>query len=249
MRPLSEMLTAIRPTLGVLKTAFFGQFAEDAILFLTMRPRASGFYIDAGAFHPTEGSNTYKLYLKGWRGITIEPAPKASPLFRKLRPNDVHLNCGIADAVSDLVLQQFPDYPTLNTFSTQRATDLQRDGYKCSPAAKIACKPLRDIVQEICPGQHIDLLSIDCESMDLEVLQSLDYERTRPTVILVEDLEGYRARRDGRGTTPIESFMRAAHYRPIAQMVYSFLYLAEDWLELTKRSAAFDPRLIQPPPF
>jgi len=40
-----------------------------------MRPQGRGFYVDVGAYQPQSGSNTYKLYLKGWSGITIEPNP------------------------------------------------------------------------------------------------------------------------------------------------------------------------------
>ncbi len=50
----------------------FSQFGEDAMLQSYLRD-GPGFYVDVGSGSPTEGSNTYALYLRGWRGILIDP--------------------------------------------------------------------------------------------------------------------------------------------------------------------------------
>ena len=43
-------------------------------------------YIDIGAFHPYKGSNTYKLYLKNWRGVVVDPNPNKTKQFSSERP-------------------------------------------------------------------------------------------------------------------------------------------------------------------
>jgi FkbM family methyltransferase len=245
MRSFGDVWSAARPSLRIIKTAFFAQYAEDAIVFLALKPSSRGFYVDSGAFHPTEGSNTYKLYLKGWHGLTVEPNPAMAPLFRRMRPRDHHLTEGISLRPTDGLLWHEFANPTMNTMSADRASHLRRHGFEATATKKIVCRPLQDIIDTVCPGQHIDLLSVDCEGMDLEVLQSLDYGRCRPTSILVEDLAGYYAMRDGAPPSAIARYVRDHGYHPIAQMLYSFLYIAEDWRELMKKSAAFDPRMIQ----
>ena len=65
-------------------------------------------------------SNTYKLYLKGWRGITIEPNPDMTPLFRRFRPGDLHLQIGIASEPGELTYYRSDD-PHENTFDGEWA--------------------------------------------------------------------------------------------------------------------------------
>lgn len=47
-----------------------------------------GRHIDIGAGHPTQGSNTYGLYLRGWRGLLVEPLARFQPDIQRLRPED-----------------------------------------------------------------------------------------------------------------------------------------------------------------
>lgn len=238
-----DILSGAKPSFRALKTIFFGEYAEDAFIFAVLKPRARGFYVDVGAYHPIEGSNTYKLYLKGWHGITIEPNPHTARLFHRIRPRDHHVTCGVArEAAHDMVWHEFA-YPTLNTFSAERAAGLQRAGFPCTGTQKIAVRPLQEIVDAICPEKHIDLLLIDCEGMDLEVLQSFDCERLRPPFILIEDWDGYRATRDRTARSPIGIYMEKISYRPIAQLFYSFFYVADDWREQMEKDRAFDMRL------
>jgi len=48
------------------------QNEEDTILEKYLS-EPTGYYVDVGAFHPFEGSNTHRLYERGWAGIIIEP--------------------------------------------------------------------------------------------------------------------------------------------------------------------------------
>ena len=53
----------------------FSQFGEDIsilhILFTRLNIR-NGFYIDVGCNRPIHCSNTFNLYLREWRGLTID---------------------------------------------------------------------------------------------------------------------------------------------------------------------------------
>lgn len=48
-------------------------------------------YLDIGAYHPFKGSNTYKLYLKNWRGLVADPNPEKIKRFIAVRPRDICL--------------------------------------------------------------------------------------------------------------------------------------------------------------
>jgi hypothetical protein len=50
---------------------FFSQFGEDQVVNAIFNSKPHGFYVDIGAYHPTEISNTCYFSKKGWRGINV----------------------------------------------------------------------------------------------------------------------------------------------------------------------------------
>ena len=53
--------------------------------------QASGFYIDIGAGHPVYDNVSFAFYLRGWRGVTVEPNPWLAQLSEAVRPLDVRI--------------------------------------------------------------------------------------------------------------------------------------------------------------
>ena len=56
----------------------------------------TGLYVDVGAYHPLELSNTYLLYKRKWKGINIDINSLSIEYFDFLRPNDININLGVA---------------------------------------------------------------------------------------------------------------------------------------------------------
>src|ERR1039457_5849033 len=81
--------------LAYFRTVYFSQFGEDTFLDYYFFGRRTGFYVDVGAFHPFNISNTYIFYKRGWRGINIEPNPASFRAFLKYRPRDINLNVAV----------------------------------------------------------------------------------------------------------------------------------------------------------
>ena len=75
----------------------FSQAGEDQLvryLFNTLKiPKPS--YLDIGVNHPIIGNNTYYFYLRGSRGVCVEPDPGFYSLIKKHRRRDVILQTGI----------------------------------------------------------------------------------------------------------------------------------------------------------
>ncbi|MEL6644264.1 MAG: FkbM family methyltransferase [Pseudomonadota bacterium] len=206
--------------IGKLRTLGFAQYSEDVLLY-QLNPQGEGFYIDVGAFHPWQGSNTYKLYLRGWHGITIEPNPDAEPLFRKQRPRDTHLTIGIAHQRDTLTFHRFSD-GRLNSFDPAQAQRM-----RATPRGQIEvpCLPLSDVIEQHANGRQVDLLSVDCEGLDLAVLTSLDLATTRPRVIVVEDFDQFKQNNSPHGRSDIQAHLMAHDYVVVAQGLFSFLYV------------------------
>lgn len=168
----------------------YSQEGEDKILERYFQEKDKGFYIDVGAHHPIRFSNTYKFYLKGWRGINIDAMPGSMKLFDKIRPYDINIEAAISDKEEILTYYAFNE-SALNGFSSEIANLRDgNDGYKIVFKKPIRAQKLSSILEKKLPEQEkIDFLSIDVEGLDLEVLKSNDWERYRPKILLVEVLD------------------------------------------------------------
>jgi len=71
-------------------------------------------------------------------------------------------------------------------------------------------------------SQRIDLMSVDVEGLDLEVLQSNDWERFRPRVVVAEDF-GIPTL-DRIGESPIVQFLGSKGYVPVAKTTVSVFF-------------------------
>jgi len=169
---------------------FYSQTGEDAILAHLLFGRDSGFYVDVGAFHPIAYSNTYYFYRRGWTGINIEPTARQIDLFKKLRPRDINLACAVAKARGPIRFTTF-DQSSVNSADKQMI-DRQINSGQFHPTGEIVIEayPLAEILENyIPPGKELTFLSVDVEGMELEVLESNDWDRFRPRFIAVEWLE------------------------------------------------------------
>jgi len=167
----------------------YSQEGEDVIVGRIFNSIDNGFYIDIGAHHPIRFSNTYLLYLRGWKGMNIDAQPGSMKLFKKLRPSDINLEIAITEKIETLNYYQFNE-PALNGFSKDLSEI--RDGfskYKIVNVMALEGYPLSMILQKNLPiNQAIDLLSIDVEGFEFEVLKSNDWLIYRPKVIVLEIL-------------------------------------------------------------
>ena len=232
-------LVAGRPVVAkAVKSLSFGQYAEDVMLATSLLPTSRGFYVDVGAFHPWKGSNTYKLYLRGWSGLTIEPNPGTETLFRRMRRRDKHLVMGVAETEDTLTYYEFDD-PKRNTFSKETADVYTAENDIMTGQRTVACRPLQAILDEHAPGQAIDLLSVDCEGFDEMALRSLDFRRSRPAAILVEDFGGFMRRRQGEGTSGIETLLLDKGYQFISQNLFSSLFVDTEVIRRQRPCAAY----------
>jgi FkbM family methyltransferase len=167
----------------------YSQEGEDILLDRLLDGQPSGFYLDVGAHHPWRFSNTFLFYLRGWRGINIDPDPDAIALFERVRPADVNIAMGVADAPGELRFYRFSD-PALNTFDAALAAERKRlPEYHLVGAEDVKVERLDRLLAARLPtGQAIDFLSVDAEGFDLRVLKSNDWTRYRPHWVLAECL-------------------------------------------------------------
>ena len=153
-------------------------------------------YIDIGAYNPRELSNTALLYLRGSRGINIEPNPDLFKKFPEYRKEDINLNVGIYVQEGEMNYYVM-DSPTLNTFSKEEAVRyVEEMGHQIINTTKIKVTTLDNVLKTHFQGIFPDFLSLDAEGVDELIVKSIDYRTNAPKVICVETISYSK---DGRG--------------------------------------------------
>lgn len=166
----------------------FAKSGEDIQMGQLLKHVQNGFYIDIGSHHPIFGNNTYYFYVRGWKGICIDPNPKFEPLYKKYRPEDKFLNIGIGLQNQALNYYSFSS-DLLNTFSEKQANEM-RLHHHLKEVIKVPVQPLSQVLEFYKIGTtSIDIMSIDAEGYDFEVVKSNDWQKFRPKYVLIETNE------------------------------------------------------------
>jgi FkbM family methyltransferase len=149
-------------------------------------------YLDIGAFDPTISSNTYLFYLKGCRGVLVEPNPALCGTLKRYRPRDTVLNVGIGpskETAADYYLlgDANGNLDQLNTFSKEEADRVIAlgGGRRIRKIIKMPLVSINTVMEEHFQGAA-DFVSTDTEGLDLDILKSLDFDRFRPPVVCAE---------------------------------------------------------------
>jgi FkbM family methyltransferase len=149
------------------------------------RDSEPGFYVDIGCFHPTEYSNTYLLYLVGWRGLVIDADPTHLSAYQTVRPNDIVVNVAVGDEPGERIFFTFQDR-ALNTLSPQVAQECRARGHDPQATMNVKIERLDAILRKH-NAPKIGFMNIDVEGLDLNVLSSNDWTAYRPDVLAIED--------------------------------------------------------------
>ena len=167
-----------------IKRKSYSQDGEDKILKEIFKDTNPGIYIDVGCYHPIELSNTALLYNRGWNGINIDISEYSISLFNYLKPDDVNLNLAVSNIAgyTDIFFQK--KLSKISTINKEKSLKIFQGKINTK---KIVCKTLTEIIDgTIYKDKKINFLNIDAEGHDLEVLQSLNYDKYLPEVICVE---------------------------------------------------------------
>lgn len=142
---------------------------------------ADGVYADVGANDPENGSQTYDLDRKGWKGILVEPLLECAERLRSARTGIVFpVAAGSpVEAGKTMPLLVAGVLSTLEPFiGPQRVIP-----------AESRLVPVRTLDSMLAEAgfERIDFLSIDVEGHELDVLSGFSIQRFRPRLILIED--------------------------------------------------------------
>lgn len=152
----------------------------------------TGYFVEVGANDGLTLSNTYGLMLDGWSGVCVEPSQR---VFNKLKQNiarfpDVQaIRCACSPTLGPVKLFYGKNDPLdhMATISTEDSPWFQAN--RGEDYEIVDGKPLTVLLDEIAAPPHFDLLMVDAEGMDYEILQTMNFDRYRPKIVITEDYE------------------------------------------------------------
>ena len=194
--------------------AHFSQFGEDIMVQTLLRQeRTPGFFMDIGAYHPFQYSNTFLLYLAGWRGVNVDASETAIELFQKVRSLDINVRALVSDRLEAMRYYKFRE-GAFNTTSEASAKDLlarNPPSTQLLGEETLIARPINELLTEYATGKRFDFLNIDVEGMDQKLLYGIDFERFRPKVIALE------IEIDAWSSEQMKSFLKKQGYQVFAQ--------------------------------
>ena len=158
----------------------FAQAGEDMILRDLVKDKKNGYFVDIGAYHPKQFSNTYYFYRRGWRGINVEPNGEMIKLLDECRPGDLNLRLAVGGK------KGWKEY----FYRTEAVRNSLNGGGKIEKKEKVSVVTMKWLLDQYLPvRQKIDVLSVDTEGDDMEILRSNDWKKYQPEIIVVETVE------------------------------------------------------------
>lgn len=162
----------------------YAQRLEDYHLELVFADLDDGFYVDVGAGHPVADNVTFWFYLKGWRGLVIEPQQNLAAMYAFVRPRDTTACClvGSRSGEADFhVVDRLHGFSTTVESHAKAVSNFGTD-YRTRrmPVETLAALVARHSID------RIDLLKIDVEGAEADVLAGIDWSGPRPRVLVIE---------------------------------------------------------------
>ena len=199
-----------------LKRKTYSMDGEDIEIVKYFDNKKNGFYVDVGSYHPIERNNTMLLYNKGWEGINIDISDFSIKLFDQLRPRDINLNLAVSKNEGEIEMYF---QKKLSQLSTIKKEQIKKSFQGEVKIRKIISKTLTSILDESkFANKKIDFLDIDVEGADMDVLESLDFEKYSPKLICIEVIE------ENNEDSDIFNFLKIKEYKRIWSGVFSHIF-------------------------
>lgn len=161
----------------------FSERNEETIIRHFFKDRRAGFFLDVGAYHYKNGSNTYYLEkILDWSGIAVDANAEFARGYEENRPKTRFFTFFVSDK-SD---EQAAFYIVRDAGHLTKSTAVPGfvKGRK-TEETKVPTITINDLLAKL-GTEKIDFLNLDIELWEPHALAGFDIERYRPELVCVE---------------------------------------------------------------
>ena len=164
----------------------YGATGEDVLINKIFKNKIDGYFVDVGALHPINGSLTYNLSKKGWKGLNIDLLRENLILFNFFRKKDKNINLAISKNKGVINAYIFERGSGVNTTNKKWADKWKKKFGKNYSILKIKKNSLNNVFSSYKVNKKFELLNIDVEGHEIDVLKGINFKNIRPKIITIE---------------------------------------------------------------
>ncbi|MDD7186066.1 MAG: FkbM family methyltransferase [Oscillospiraceae bacterium] len=194
----------------------YSQSGEDSIIMYIMAmkgiPLSECSYLDLGANHPKVMSNTYFFYEQGARGVLVEANPKLADELGNERSGDIVLNKCISGKSGEKL-----DFNILNLDGLSKVGDVsdilfENPDARIEKTVQLETVSVNDIIEEYFSGKAPLILNLDIEGLERQILDSIDFEKYRPMIMIIEMIPYSKKLVTGQKDTELLEYVKSKGY-------------------------------------
>ncbi|MEK4128666.1 FkbM family methyltransferase [Solibacillus sp. FSL W8-0474] len=215
----------------------YSQSGEDGILAYILLmlgiPIEEVTYVDLGANHAKEMSNTYYFYRKGAKGVLVEANEKLLPELKLYRNKDIILHNVVDTEEGNKVTFYILNGDGLSTPDFEAAEKFCEINPDLEIVDKIEVETItyNSIVEKYLQTAPT-ILSIDIEGKDLEILNTIDFDNYRPMLIVAEMIEYSKTLNSNSKNNTIKEFLHSKGYDEYAYTGINSIFIDKSRLEV-----------------
>jgi FkbM family methyltransferase len=159
--------------------------SQDELVWEFFDHRGEGYFVEVGANHPQQGSQTWLLEKAGWRGALVEPQASLFEALCQARPRSKVFRAACSAPEKTGFAELHVPGDELNGFATLER-NVDDAGIRYERTERVGVTTLDALLAQA-GNPKVDFVSLDTEGTELDVLRGFELRRHRPALLLIED--------------------------------------------------------------
>lgn len=181
-------------------------------------------FVDVGAGMPEFYSNSLMFRNLGCKVISIEPIPSFCEMFRQRNWDVLKYAVVIDDSETSVLFTEMKHSHIFQGLSGSAIKGVNMDSTnspeKVFSEYEVKCMSLNSLLQKYYPElNQIDILDIDTEGGEIEILRGFDFEKYKPKVLIIENLNPH--------TNGYYDFYKEINYRLVSICAHNDILIRE----------------------
>lgn len=207
---------------------FYGNDREDAALLLLFEQL--GYkgrdvrYLEIGTNDPVRFNNTYNFYLRNQNihkgGTLVDPWPSVGYLASIIRPQDNFIQGAVSAESGGMISFWACKSSTVSSLNLEHHSKWDGQSHNEVKEIKVPLLGINDILSGL--DYVPDFLLIDAEGEDVRIIRAIDFNRYRPTVIMIEIAHMDRSEND------LRDFMAQKGYSVYAGIEQNIIFVLDE---------------------